>query len=107
MIKGNLFEGIDSLNLKDEFIEKIFEYEDKFVERIVSKAHSTPSGEWLEQELNEWVMLLQGEAILKFDETGEVKLTKGDYVFIPALCKHRVEWTSSEPVCIWLAFFFK
>lgn len=107
MNKGNLFEGIDSLTLDKEFVEKIFQHQDNYVERIVSKTHATPDGVWLDQELNEWVILLKGEAKLKFDESGDMKLSKGDYVFIPAHCKHRVEWTSDEPECIWLAFFFR
>ena len=32
-----------------------------------------------------------------------IKLTAGDYLFIPAHQKHRVEYTSSRPPCIWLA----
>ena len=106
MTKGNLFDGINSLDLKDEFSEKIFEFGDKYVERIISKAHCTPNGEWLEQELNEWVILIQGEAMLKFKDEEDLKLQKGDYVFIPKGKLHKVDYTSEEPVCIWLTFFF-
>ncbi|NEO01320.1 MAG: cupin, partial [Moorea sp. SIO3I7] len=31
------------------------------------------------------------------------KLKPGDYLFIKAHQKHRVEYTSAEPPCIWLA----
>ena len=106
MTKGNLFDGINSLDLKEEFVEKIFEFEDKYIERIISKAHRTPAAEWLDQKLNEWVILLQGEAVLKFKDEEEFKLQKGDYVFIPKGILHRVDYTSEEPVCIWLTFFF-
>jgi cupin 2 domain-containing protein len=30
-------------------------------------------------------------------------LKAGDYLLIPAHCRHRVEYTSADPPCIWLA----
>ncbi len=49
-------------------------------------------------------MLLQGEAILEFEDR-MVNLKAGDYMHIPKNCKHRVEKTSIDPVCIWLCVF--
>jgi cupin 2 domain-containing protein len=73
------------------------------VERIVSAGQATPPGEWLEQERDEWVALLQGEAELGFADGSGVALGPGDSILIPARTEHRVERTSSHPPCIWLA----
>jgi len=47
--------------------------------------------------------LLQGEAELAYADDSRIKLKAGDYLLIPAHTKHRVEYTSIEPPCIWLA----
>ena len=59
------------------------------VERIVSNGQVTPEGEWYDQDLDEWVVVLEGEARLHYMDGEEVGL------------KHRVVYTSSP--CIWLA----
>ena len=73
------------------------------IERIVSAGQATPAGEWLEQERDEWVVLLEGEAELAYEDGSRVRLSAGDHVVIPAGTRHRVEWTRTEPPCIWLA----
>lgn len=75
------------------------------IERIISTGQATPDGEWYDQEQAEWVVLLQGEAVVKFDDGREYALQPGDYLLIPAHDKHRVESTSSEPPCVWIAVF--
>jgi cupin 2 domain-containing protein len=49
------------------------------------------------------VILLQGEAELSYADDTRIKLKVGDYLFIPAHTNHRVEYTSVEAPCIWLA----
>jgi len=49
------------------------------------------------------VILLQGQAILSYRDGREVFLKAGDYLLIVAHEKHRVEQTSADPPCIWLA----
>ena len=73
------------------------------IERIVSCGQATPPGEWLNQELDEWVALLQGEAAIRLDDGDEVALRAGDYLLIPARTRHRVERTSASPPCVWIA----
>jgi cupin 2 domain-containing protein len=73
------------------------------VERIVSTGQVTPPGEWYDQEADEWVVLLQGQATLEYADGRQQALTAGDYVFLPAHCRHRVAYTSHQPPCIWLA----
>ena len=64
------------------------------IERIISTGQSTLPGEWYDQNKDEWVILLQGEAILSYEDGSQIKLTVGDYLLIPAHQKHRVEYTS-------------
>jgi len=74
------------------------------VERIVSRGHVTPDGEWYDQEKPEWVALLQGEAMLLFAEPEEtMELVAGDWVYIPARRRHRVISTTAAPPCVWVA----
>lgn len=77
------------------------------IERIVSHGHATPDNEWYDQSQHEWVLLLQGEAIIAFaDERSDLHLRSGDYVNIPAHCRHRVAWTTPDSDTVWLAVFF-
>ena len=88
-----------------EKIEQIVSGKNIQIERIVSTGQTTPSGEWYDQELDEWVILLQGEAELSCADETRIKLKAGDYLLISAHTKHRVEYTSIEPPCIWLAVY--
>ena len=52
-------------------------------------------------------MLLRGSAGLIMDgEPETIVLNPGDYLLIPAHCKHRVEWTSGTEKTVWLAVHF-
>lgn len=87
----------------EEVFESLIPDKGVLIERILSTGQASPPGYWYDQERDEWVAVLQGSAKLAWD-TGEIiDLGPGDWVFIPAHKKHRVEWTSSQPPCIWLA----
>jgi cupin 2 domain-containing protein len=73
------------------------------VERIVSTGQATPAGEWLQQDRDEWVVLLEGDAEVGYEDGSRVRLGSGDHVLIAAGQRHRVEWTRQEPPCVWLA----
>ena len=56
---------------------------------------------------NEWVMVLKGSAGLRLENDKEIiKMMPGDYINIPAHCKHRVEWTDPDIETIWLAIHY-
>lgn len=93
---------INEMSLSDEVFETLVSG-DILIERIISTGQTTPEGEWYDQEKDEWVILMQGEAKLLFEEGSEVKMVKGDYLLIKAHQKHRVIHTSVDPPCIWLA----
>lgn len=69
------------------------------IEKIVSCGQTTG---WQNQEENEWVLLLKGEAELAF-ETHKKRLTAGEYIIIPKHTRHRVSKTTE---CIWLCVFY-
>ncbi|HRP26114.1 MAG TPA: cupin domain-containing protein [Thauera sp.] len=71
------------------------------VERIVSFGHASPTGFWYEQAEDEWVVLLAGTAELAFDDGRRLALKAGDWVSLPAHCRHRVESVSQD--ALWLA----
>lgn len=93
-------------DLAEEVFETIFLKDGLKIERIISKGHSTPKEQWYDQDSNEWVILLEGEAILSFEDSEDVKLSTGDYINIPAHKKHRVSWTTPNKETIWLAIHY-
>lgn len=89
--------------LPEELCQTLFENPSIRIERIISKGHYSAEHSWYDQPQTEWVVLLQGRAGLSFIDGRQIELNPGDYLLLPAHCRHRVVWTSSEPVCIWLA----
>lgn len=77
------------------------------LERIVSRQHVSPPGFWYHQEGPEWVLLLRGSAVLSLEQDdGQIRqlaLVPGDFLEIPAHCRHRVEETDAREDTIWLA----
>jgi len=105
---GNLFSNIPA-DLPEELIEILGEGKGSFrIERIVSRGHASPPGFWYEQETGEWVVLLKGRAVLKLEEEGlSRELGPGDWIEIPAGCRHRVEETDAEEDTVWLAIHWQ
>jgi cupin 2 domain-containing protein len=98
----NIYEVPQEVSQLEKF-EQIVSGKNIQIEHIVSTGQTTTSEQWYDQELDEWVILLQGEAELSYVDNMKIKLKAGDYLLIPAHTKHRVEYTSIEPACIWLA----
>ena len=106
MILENIFSNIPS-KISNEIFELIFKNQKITIERIISKGHVSPINFWYDQEMNEWVIVLRGYARLKFAENDEmVEMKPGDYINIPAHCKHRLEWTDPNEETIWLAVHY-
>ena len=102
----NIFSGIPDSCHSEEFFD-LLSRDGVRIERIVSQGHTTPEGEWYDQEDNEWVMVLQGAGRLLFESGKELRLEVGDYVNIPAHERHRVTWTHPTETTIWLAVFYR
>lgn len=87
----------------EEIFEPLLPDNGVLIERIISTGQASPPDFWYDQERDEWVVLLQGKAMLAWQDSQSTELNPGDWVFIPAHKQHRVEWTSQDPPCIWLA----
>lgn len=74
------------------------------LEYIVSHGQPSEPGFWYDQDDAEWVLLARGWAVLEFENGEPLELTTGDYLLIPAHCKHRVSSCSDDAV--WLALHF-
>lgn len=98
----NLFAGLPPQQT-EELFETLFQREGLKVERIISHGQTTPPGEWYDQAWDEWVILLSGSATLRFDNDELHRLSAGDYLLIPAHCRHRVEHTDEKVKSVWLA----
>jgi cupin 2 domain-containing protein len=74
------------------------------IERIVSTGQASPPGYWYDQADAEWVVLLSGEARLRFEDEAEARpLGTGDWLYIAPRRRHRVDWTAADPPTVWLA----
>jgi cupin 2 domain-containing protein len=77
------------------------------LERIHSNQASSPNGFWYDQAEHEWVLLLQGSALLeRVGEPQPTALSRGDQLLIPAHSRHRVLATDPDPGTVWLALFW-
>ena len=94
---GSLLSGLPSRRLGGEAVETLLERPGLRIERIVSTGQVTPDSD-------EWVLVVTGCARLRIDgETEDRELGAGEFIFLPAHCRHRVAWTEHEPPTVWLA----
>jgi cupin 2 domain-containing protein len=104
---SNLFEDLPA-RLPAEQIDVLLSAPGVRVERIVSTGHVTPPGEWLDQDTDEWVVVLRGRARLRVEgETVGVDLRPGHHVILRAHVRHRVEWTDDLGPTVWLAVHYR
>lgn len=102
---ANIFSEIPA-DLPEELFETLAQGGQVHIERIVSRGQVTAAGEWYDQALNEFVLLLQGGARLEFLNGETFGLGPGDWCVIPAHRKHRVAWTDEERDTVWLAVHY-
>ena len=101
--KGSLFEKLPDAT-EAERPEELCRSKSFRLERIVSGGQVSPPGFWFDQPREEWVLVVQGKAEISFQDPAEtICLSAGDWLMIEAHRKHRVEFTSREPLTIWLA----
>ncbi len=87
---NNIFKNLPD-NLTEEVLENLASSSQVKIERIISKGHSSPSFGWYDQDQNEWVIVLKGQAEITFENDSTVLLSAGDYVNIKAHQKHKVK----------------
>ena len=77
------------------------------LELIHSCEFANPPGFWYDQVESEWVLLLQGQAQLRFADEAQARILKaGDSLLITPGRRHRVEATDPAPGTRWLALFW-
>lgn len=104
---GNLFAELPATAAVDEQFREILQRPGFRIERIVATGQCSPPGFWYDQPQGEWVLVLQGEARLRFaDETEARWLRPGDFVDIAPHRQHRVDWTAPAQTTVWLAIHY-
>jgi cupin 2 domain-containing protein len=104
---GSLLRDLPQRLLDREVTEVILDRQGLRIERILSTGQTTPEGQWFDQDTDEWVLLAAGAARLRIEgEHQDRALAEGDWVLLPAGCRHRVTWTRAEPPTVWLAVHF-
>ena len=101
----NLFEHIPAASDEELFTE-LLAADGVRIERIVSFGQASPPEFWYDQSEGEWVLLLEGSAVLAFDDGERVELVPGDTLNIPAGRRHRVDKTDPDRRTVWLAVFY-
>jgi cupin 2 domain-containing protein len=104
-IMKNVFEELPP-RLPDELSTILLDAANVRVERIVSQGHASPEGFWYDQDQHEWVVVLKGQARLRFEGEPPLELKAGDFINIPAQKRHRIEWTTPDEPTIWLAVHY-
>lgn len=100
----NLFDSMPPVGHPDEAFDDLLAVPGLRIERIVSQGHVSPPGFWYEQDWDEWVMVIEGEAHMEIEGRADsLRLGAGDHVWLPAGCRHRVTYTRSQPPTVWLA----
>jgi cupin 2 domain-containing protein len=100
--RGNLLAPVRRSDA--EVVEVLKQRAGMSIERIISTGQSSPPGFWYDQPGDEFVVLLAGSAVLRFESSDElIEMTPGDWIEIPARVRHRVESTEVDPPTVWLA----
>ena len=107
---GNLFAGLPELSMAPEaaeHLEALLARPGLRIERIVSTGQSSPPGFWYDQAGGEWVLILQGQATLRFEDTPEpLRMAPGDFIDIAPHRRHWVDWTDPVQPTVWLAIHY-
>ena len=102
MIEMNIY-NLPPLPLTEEATTILIENENIRIERIISTGQIS---DWYDQTETEFVVLLEGNAIIEYENGESIAMLKGDTLIIKPHEKHRVNYTSSEPPCVWLCMFY-
>lgn len=98
--RGSLIQPLPDAAI-DEHVDLLKQNASVRIERIVSHGQASPQDFWYDQPADEWVMVVSGRGVIAFDDGRRETLQSGDWIWLPAGCRHRVEETASPT--IWLA----
>lgn len=101
--QGNLFADVPT-GAPDEVFQSLLERSGLKIERIISNGQASPAGFWYDSPQEEWVLLLSGSAGLECEGDAAPRVMRpGDWLHLPAHCRHRVAWTDAATPTVWLA----
>lgn len=100
----NIFAALPESSREEQFLT-LLEDSGVKIQRIVSDVPRGASEVWYDQDHDEWVMVLRGNAVLEFEAGESIELKAGDYLTLPSHLKHRVKYTA--PQTIWLVVHVK
>ena len=104
--QGNLFTDVPA-SAPEEVFTALLERPGLKIERIVSNGQTSPPGFWYDSAQEEWVLLVEGSAAVQIEgEAAPRLLQPGDWLHLPAHCRHRVAWTDAGRPTIWLAVHY-
>jgi len=101
-ILENIYE-LPPLPLTEEATTILTENRNVRIERIISTGQVS---DWYDQAETEFVVLLEGNAVVEYANGTSIEMSKGDTLLIEPHEWHRVSYTSSEPPCVWLCVFY-
>jgi len=99
----NIFDLLE-FPLAEELITILAETPNVRIERIISAGQVT--ADWYDQSETEFVALLEGNAVVEYENGKNVELAKGDTLLIKPHERHKVSYTSNDPPCVWLCIFY-
>lgn len=104
---GSLGDSLPGGPQAKEAVDLLAESSGMRVERIVSTGQVTPEDQWYDQAWDEYVLLVAGAARLRIEgEEEDRAMQAGDWIMLPAHCRHRVTWTQKDPPTVWLAIHY-
>lgn len=105
---GSLRDALPAEPQHEELVDILMESPGLRLERIVSTGQATLDENWYNQRWDEFVILVSGSARLRIEGEDEDRaLEAGDWILLPAHCRHRVTWTQSTPPTVWLAIHYE
>ena len=105
---GSLGERLPSARQPDELVDTLAEAGGLRIERIVSTGQISAEDRWYDQTREEFVLVVAGAARLRIEgEAEDRSMQAGDWVILPAHCRHRVTWTQADPPTVWLAVHYE
>jgi cupin 2 domain-containing protein len=99
----NIFD-LPELPLSAELVDILYENSNVRIERIISTGQTT---DWYDQDETEYVVLLEGNATIEYEDGSTVDLAKGDSLLLKPHEIHRVAYTSTDPACVWFCVFYE
>jgi cupin 2 domain-containing protein len=105
---GSLRDALPDEPQPEELVDILLESPGLRLERIVSTGQAMGEENWFDQRWDEFVVVVSGSARLRIEGENEDRMLEaGDWILLPAHCRHRVTWTQSRPPTVWLAVHYE